>query len=119
MLEDKKEKQKGTSILFAVLVLSLVLSVSFGIANILMFQIKILKEVGHSVAAFYAADAGIEKVLMERHSPQNLEENLSNGASFRVIVTAGGSGNCPESINFCIKSIGSFGGTRRAIEIKY
>lgn len=114
MSRNNIRKQKGASILFAVLVLSFVLSISFGIASILMRQIKMLRNAEHSVVAFYAADAGIERVLMNRDSPENLSQDLSNGARFEVIVTPSCSG-----FNFCIKSIGTYGDVKRAIEIKY
>ena len=72
--------------MFAVLVLSFILSISFGISILLMRQIKMLKNTGYSVAAFYAADAGIERVLIDRSNlnltPGYYSDDLDNGASY-------------------------------------
>ena len=51
--------QKGVSVLYAVFVVTVLLAISFGINGILISQVKMLGDIGHSVVAFYAADTGI------------------------------------------------------------
>lgn len=109
--------KKGISILFAILVMSLVLSISFGVNAIILKQMKALTDVGFSVVAFYAADAGIEQWLLARPLV-GIPETPLNGATFQVQVKQRGESGC-EDFNFCVKSIGIFKGIRRAIEITY
>jgi len=73
---------------------------------------------GYSVIAFYAADNGIEEVLMDNSTPTAISlTELPNGATYQVTVDANGP-QC-DALNFCIKSIGTYKTTKRAIEIKY
>lgn len=104
---------------FAVAIMAVLLSIALGISTIFLGQVKTMRSMGYSVIAFYAADAGIERILMERSAPFNIPETaLSNGATYRVIAVPSGSGGCVAA-NYCIKSIGSYKETNRAIEISY
>jgi len=42
---------------------------------------------------------------------------LDSGASYTVTVVAAGEGNCPVDVNRCIKSVGAYKETKRAIQI--
>lgn len=117
MLENKLSS--GASLYFALMVMTVLLAMALGLSSIFIGQVKMMKEMGNSVIAFYAADAGIEKVLTNRANPFALPKTtLTNGATYQVIVTGGGIGNCLAS-NYCIKSIGTYQETKRAIEIMY
>lgn len=109
---------KGTSLIYAVIIISILLGISLGISKILISQVEMLSEVDHSINAFYAADSGIEKVLMDRSDPQSFQGTIG-GATYSVVVTSGGEGNCDARFNYCIKSIGIYQNTRRAVEINY
>lgn len=54
---------KGFSLLFTVLIISIILSLSLGIGSIVLNQIKLSGTGRESQIAFYAADAGIECAL--------------------------------------------------------
>jgi len=107
------KQQQGISILFAISILSVILSIGLGTSSILIGQIKTIREIGYSVVAFYAADNGIEEVLL-MSTPANISPTPLNGAVYEVVVSP----DC-EAANFCVKSIGSYKGVKRAIEIKY
>jgi len=112
--------QKGISLLFVVLVMSVILTISLGISSILNKQTSVMREIGYSVVAFYAADSGIEEVLAES-DPKDLdgvEKPLTNGAKYEMTVKTGDETGC-DSPNYCIKSIGSYQGVKRAIEVMY
>lgn len=109
--------QKGISILLAVLVLSVVLSIGLGISLISLQQTKMTREIGYSVIAFFAADSGIENVLFMATPVSIPETLLPNGAKYKVDVYTP-DGDC-DADNFCIKSIGTYKETSRAIEIRY
>lgn len=122
MSANKFSSQKGVSLYLALMIMTILLGIALGINSIFLGQIKILKDLGYSVIAFYAADAGIEEALMSRESPSTvcLEASpclLANGASYYIDIRAAGAG-CLAS-NYCIKSIGQYKETKRAIEIQY
>jgi len=102
--------------------MAIFLAVALGLTTILIGQIGIMKGMGDSVVAFYAADSGIEKILTMRGSfsdGDSITDSFPNDAAYIVTVTGGGMGSCNVSLTFCIKSIGTFRGTKRAIEITY
>lgn len=115
------KSEKGVSLYFAFMIMTILLAVALGISSILIGQIKMVREMGNSVIAFYAADAGIEEVLMDRENPVSscTEESpcyLENEANYYLDVVDGA---LCGAANFCIKSIGSYKETKRAIEISY
>jgi len=113
---------KGASLYLTIVIMSVLLAIVLGLSTILVGQIKILRGMENSVIAFYAADSGIEMVLLDRANPIGLDGcsgTLDNGAEYNITVEASGSGDCPSGINYCIKSTGSYKETSRAIEIRY
>ncbi len=115
MLNIKLKKQKGVAVLFVVLIMSILLAIGFGISGILVQQIKMMRDVGHSVVAFSAADSGIEKSLYnirKEGGTGNVSESWGPNYGYQVIVT-------PCDSKICVKSIGTYQKTKRAIEINY
>lgn len=111
--------EKGVSLFLALIVMAILLAIALGLSHIIITQIRMAKGMGDSVVAFNAADTGIERALVNRHNPTNLPlTTLPNGATYQVFVTASGTGGC-SAPNFCIKSVGSYRGVKRAIEITY
>ena len=117
-------EKKGISVLYAVFIMSILMAISFGISAILISQIKMLGEIGYSVVAFYAADSGIEKAMYALYiqgvSPSfiNYLGNVGE-ASYSVSGFEPGTLlDCPTPPNdyYCIKSIGTYHATKRAIE---
>jgi hypothetical protein len=118
-------EKKGISVLYAVFIMSILMAISFGISAILISQIKMLGEIGHSVVAFYAADSGIERAMYALYS-QGVSPSFINylgnvgGASYSVSGFEPGTPNCPPPNQYyCIKSIGEYQKTKRAIEASY
>lgn len=113
--------QKGLALYLSVIIMTIMLAIALGTSSIFLGQLDVMRGLGYSVIAFYAADAGMEKALMQRAAPFLLDgysATLSNGASYAISVISPGSGGCTAS-NYCIKSIGSYKKTNRAIEISY
>jgi len=80
--------QKGISLILAVIVLSVILAIVLGLTTILVTQIRIVRGMGNSVVAFYAADTGIEQALkviadgiVNDHYPSL---SLDNGAAYEI-----------------------------------
>ena len=57
--------EKGVSLYLAVVMLSIILAVAFGLVAILMGQIKMMRVIGFSVTAYYAAETGVERALYD------------------------------------------------------
>ncbi len=122
-------KQKGLSLYLAIVIMVILLAIVLGAGAILLGQLKVIKGMENSVIAFYAADTGIERVLMDRADPKNGEAalnctkispcSLDNEAEYYIEAKAGGEGDCPAINNFCIRSVGTYGETKRAIEVVY
>lgn len=111
--------QKGVALFLVVMIISIILAIGMGLNTIVIQQNRMMTEIGNSVIAFYAADNGIEEIMaLDTPTAGNFEYELSNGAESQVTVSPEGSPGC-EAINFCIKSIGTYGKTKRAIEIQY
>ena len=119
VLPFRLHRERGVSILFAVLIMTTILAIGSGISSILIQQTKIMRDIGYSVIALYAADHGVEEVLLMQN-PENIPETeLSNGAKYEVFVkNAAITPEC-DAPNFCIKAIGTYKETKRAIEAKY
>lgn len=116
--------QKGSSLLFTILIMSFVMGISFGVSYILFQEIKMSKDIGDSVVAFYAAESGIEKLMMNQANPSGSAECFVNPYSdvcYETMVYAPGDAGCPsgQNLSFCLQSTGSYGNTKRAIQIQY
>ena len=117
--------QRGASLYLAILVLTVLMTVAFGIGAVLFTQVALLGGIGDSVAAFYAAETGLEKILYDDKQGINIVTqcanpaicigNLSNGATYEVIVTSGG--GCA-GFFYCVDTEGKFEQATRAISIE-
>ena len=114
--------QSGVSLYLAIIIMVILLAMVLGLTAILVGQMQMIREMGYSVIALSAADAGIEVVLLERGSPDETPGHydgfLDNGATYEVSVTRTGTGSCTAPY-YCITSIGTYERVRRAIEINY
>jgi len=115
-------KQKGVSLYIAIIIIVILLAIVLGTGAILLGQLKVMKGMEDSIVAFYAADTGIEKILKERNddplSFDGTSETLDNGARYYIEVKDDEDSDCDAS-NFCIRSVGEYKGTKRAIEVVY
>ena len=117
--------QKGTSLYLTILIMSVLLGVGLGISTLLIRQMRMIRGVGDSAVAFYAADSGIEKAIyafykVEEYSDPNtivFSGTLDNLSKYSVTGFSPGP-NCPAPNQyFCIRSVGTYKGVRRAIEV--
>ncbi len=109
--------QKGVSLYIAFLIMTILLSIALNMSTLLVSEIKIMREMGKSVVAYYAAETGIERELYEENEVgANYSGSIGN-ASYSVSVVAQGTDGCVVGVNYCIKSVGHYGGVKRAIMI--
>lgn len=116
---DKKTKTKNmvfqqgaVAIIFSVLLLVVLLVIGLGISAVLLQQVKLSRQTGESVVAFYAADAGAERCLYEVRKnaavtcPSGV---LDNGASYTVDYNGSDT----------VTSLGRFRATSREVELTW
>lgn len=115
---------RGVSIYLAVLIMSILLAIVLGMNAILIGQIKTIREIGYSVAAFFAAETGIERALNDKECTTTCEiadQELDLGGGQKAYYTIKGyypaHPSCDSEAFYCIISTGSFGGVKRAIQV--
>ncbi|KPJ57139.1 hypothetical protein AMJ49_02465 [Parcubacteria bacterium DG_74_2] len=142
MLNTKFKTQKGISIYLVILISTIILAIASGISTIIISQIKMTRQVGDSVVAFFVADTGIEAVLAdpdgynfgityfgyldldgggtEIDPTKTCSVGLMNypeDSCYAIKKISPGVDNCPTDVTYCIDSSGYFKKTRRAIQI--
>ena len=111
--KQDNQKQNGIALLLTVVILSVVTLIAVLIANIVIVQLKLAKDIGDSQVAVYAADSGVEWQLYQIKKDVSVASPvMSNGATVETIVT----GAAP---NFTIKSLGSYQSVKRQFEVSF
>jgi len=57
------KSEKGVSLIITFFIMIIILVVVLSISALLYSEVKVIRNIGNSVVAFYAADSGVEKVL--------------------------------------------------------
>jgi hypothetical protein len=114
-----KRPRRGMAIYLAAVTLMIIMAVALGTSLILVYQMKSINEAGASVAAFAAAETGIEQALAtftesDYTSGTNVGPIYLGEASYTVSAFLCGAAN----EFFCARSIGSYHGTQRAIRVR-
>jgi hypothetical protein len=102
--------QKGISLYLALIIMFILIAIGLGVSLIIVSQMKMMKGMGDSVVAFYAADTGIEQTLYQVRVGGGWSGDISgsiDGASYYVTSSASDT----------YQSKGSFANVKRAIEI--
>jgi len=63
MLKNNMQSQKGVAVYIAIVIMTALLAIALGISTLVQRQAQTAKDLGDSIFAFYAADAGIERLL--------------------------------------------------------
>ncbi len=132
-LKIKEKSQKGSVALFsAIMIMTLSLTMVFSLSVIFLRKVRIIRGLGDSVVAFYAANTGIEKLLYEDkicnispcpghcivdctgiNFPFTSTGTLINGAFFEANYSVEvGTGRS------IFESVGEYRGARRAIRVR-
>jgi hypothetical protein len=115
--------QSGVSVFLTIIIMTIFLAIVLGLSAIFLGQLVMFREMGYSITAFYAADTGIEAILMNWENPtsdctQTSPCKLSNQAEYYLDVTS--SSTNPACLKkYCIKSFGIYKGVTRAIQYAY
>ena len=120
MLPKKVSSEKGVILYIALIFLGIVLMVVLAVILLFTREFIMSSNIKAASKAIFAAETGIEVALAGfKEQGEDLEENesflrgtLSNGASYEVDVQ-----ECCFPLR--LKSVGTFGRVKRAVEIAY
>ena len=109
--------QKGVSLYFAVVITTILLAIVLGLTTILVSQLKIIRGMGDSVVAFFAADRGMERTLYNIYGQGKLatstetwnDHRYETTISIKVVMGV---------TSTVVSSMGKYKETRRAIEAR-
>lgn len=129
-----KKNQKGVILLLTLLILSGILVVTLGAADLVFAGIRMNRLTGYSSLAFFASEAGMERALWEARknpsftlpnqakvepifplippNPLNSKVFLNNGSAYIVNYAS-------STPNVTFKSIGDYLGAKRSVESTY
>lgn len=96
--QKRKISSSGFVILFAVTITSLILAVALGITNIALKEVKFGTSAKDTNEAFFAADTGVEYVLLKDKNPASYPPPASGTSSWNE--TIGGLGSLLQG---CVK----------------
>jgi hypothetical protein len=99
------------------MIMFILIAIALGVSLIIVSQMKMMKGMGDSVVALYAADTGIENALYQ-HRKQGSIDPIPNTPLGEASYTATYEEN-PLTGESKWKSSGSYGGVKRAIEITH
>ncbi|UMX48051.1 MAG: hypothetical protein L7H18_00705 [Candidatus Nealsonbacteria bacterium DGGOD1a] len=132
---NRRNGRRGIAIYLAAVVLTIILAVALGVSLLSVYQLKSLNEAGASVVAFAAAETGVEWSLTSWISGSYLDttnyqsacpwdaatskyicaRNIALGdASYTVDASLCG----PANEYLCVRSLGSYRNTQRAIRVQ-
>jgi len=106
-----KNPKKGVSLYLALMIMFILIAIGLGVSLIIVSQMKMIRGMGDSVVALYAADTGIERALYEKRA---------NGMNWSGSDSVGGANytvNYTENSEVRWQSSGNYKGTKRAIEV--
>ena len=79
--------QKGSVLIFSILMLGVMLTITLSLANTLLPRLKSSSDALNSVAAIYSADSGVEWCLYTQRGrqPSVSQPVMSNGATYVIL----------------------------------
>lgn len=113
--------QRGSIIVFTVLMLTIILSITLTLTRIFIPKIRSITETTDSIKAAYAADSALEWCLYvnRQRPPTPPTLSLSNGATW--VVYQGFTttpADCYETSGLNHRAVGSFGGVIRSFQLE-
>ncbi len=119
----KNKKQNGVILLLTMFILSGILIITLGAADLVMAGIKMNRLTGYSSLGFFASEAGLEQALWEVRKnnyvlpdvdQDNIFQNIDIGNNSSYIVSYATS-----SPNVTFTSVGFYGGAKRSVQSSF
>lgn len=111
-----KANRGATTILVAVFVLSILLMISLTAASVMIYEIRMAKEISDSIPAFMAADAAAEQCLYQARKAAGVCQNA--GGTISVSLDNGATAVAQRTSGTIIESLGVYNQTNRKIQIE-
>lgn len=117
------KNKRGVILLLTLFILSGILIITLGAADLVLNGIKMNRLAGYSSLAFFASEAGLEQALwkvrkdnypLPNTNQNNMFQSLNIGNNSAFVVNYATS-----SPTVTFKSIGSYLGTKRSVESTY
>jgi len=108
------QHQKGVALIITFFIMTIALAIVIGLGFIIYNEVKIYNNAGSSVAAYYAAETGIEKTLY-------YDRKITNGATRGLCYMLDNTNpnKCPDCTNISITGTDCGITTCTSCEIKY
>src|SRR3989344_7563991 len=110
--------QRGSIIIFTLLMLSAILAITLTLTRIFLPRIRTITEATNSIGALYAADSAMEWCLYNNRGkvPLLARPAMANGSTYQIYRNNSISA-CPdiESLNY--RTVGNFRGVSRSFEV--
>ena len=115
-----RSPQKGSVLIFSVLMLGVILTITLSLANTLLPRLRSAQDAISSVAAIYAADSGVEWCLYTQRdkAPAVPQPVMSNGATFTILFGVAPATCVPAETPLNHTVIGTFRTVTRAFLIQ-
>ena len=116
------EKQKGSVIIFALLMTMVMLAIGLVLNQIFIPKVRIISESIDSVSAIFSADSAIEWCLYTNRekTPASTQPNMTNGATYKIYYNPESDTEslCPPTetpLNH--RAVGTYKGVSRSFEV--
>lgn len=110
-------KEKGSIIIFTLLIAASILSISLTLVNIFIPRLRALSQSSNSAGAIYAADSAMEWCLyISREKPALPQPVLSIGATYQIYEN-GNPTDCPAGEELDYRTVGTYRGVSRSFEV--
>jgi len=94
--KTQDENQKGVALIITFFIMVVILGINLSVSAILYSEIKIVRNIGSSIVAFYAAESGVEKVLYYDRKVLFVEEGLGSKKGVCYMCQESNSSGCFE-----------------------
>lgn len=116
----KLDGQRGASaILLSFFVLSVILLIALTAAAIMIYELKMSREIAYSIPAFFAADAGAEQCLYQVRNLSSDGCGVAGNPAIQVDLSNGATVEFERQIPNQAISRGTYLGVNRKIEIDW
>ena len=111
--------QKGSILIFSVLMLGVILTITLSLGNIYLPRLRTSTEAINSVAAIYAADSALEWCLHEQRgrTPSVITPTISIIATYTIYFGSGIATCTPAEDPLNHRAVGTYRGVTRSLDI--
>src|SRR3990167_6165382 len=112
------KNSKGSIIIFTVLIIASILSITLALTRIFIPRIRSITEATDSIRAVYAADSAMEWCLYTNRgkAPPLAQPVMADGSTYQI-YNGGIPSICPDGETLNYRTVGTFRGVSRSFEV--